>query len=43
MDKYVDFFSLEMPVRFDVIAVTGTDGDFKIKHIQEAFSPITIM
>jgi putative endonuclease len=43
MDKYVDFFSLNMPVRFDVIAVTGTDGDFKIKHIQEAFSPITIM
>ena len=30
---------LDMEVRFDIISVVLDDGDFKVKHIEEAFFP----
>ena len=40
-DKYINQYQLDMPVRFDIITVTGTKGHFSIEHIENAFySPI---
>ncbi len=40
-DKYINQYQLDMPVRFDIITVTGTKGHFAIEHIENAFySPI---
>ena len=30
---------LDKNVRFDIILLTGESGDFKLEHIQDAFSP----
>ena len=30
---------LDQGVRFDIILLTGTSGDFTIEHIEDAFSP----
>ena len=38
-DTYIKFFQLDSPVRFDIITVVGTMGNFKIDHIEEAFYP----
>jgi putative endonuclease len=38
-DAYIRYFRLNMPVRFDTIAVVGDAGNFKIEHIEEAFLP----
>ncbi|MDR2627254.1 MAG: YraN family protein [Dysgonamonadaceae bacterium] len=34
-DKYVRLFNIDMPVRFDIIAIAGE----KIEHIEDAFYP----
>lgn len=38
-DAYVRHFAVDMPVRFDIIAVTGRQGAFAIDHIAGAFYP----
>lgn len=38
-DAYIKLFQLDVPVRFDIITVTGTKDNFKIEHIKEAFFP----
>lgn len=38
-DAYIRLFQLDAPVRFDIITVVGTEGNFKIEHIKEAFYP----
>ncbi len=38
-DEYLKKFELDLPVRFDIISVTGTDSPFKIEHIENAFLP----
>ena len=39
--KYVAFYGIEFPLRFDIVAVTGTgDCDFSINHIEDAFNPV---
>lgn len=40
-DAYVRFHRYDLPVRFDVIAITGTKGYEKIEHFEDAFrSPL---
>lgn len=39
--KYVKYRNIDMPVRFDIVAVTGAGGkDCKINHIEDAFLPL---
>lgn len=38
-DAYIRKFSLDLPVRFDIITVIGTQPPFQIEHIEEAFFP----
>jgi putative endonuclease len=38
-DTYIKRFEIDLPVRFDIITVTGTEPPFHIEHIQEAFLP----
>lgn len=38
-DAYIKHYSLDLPVRFDILTVVGTDGKFEIEHIEEAFYP----
>ncbi|MDR2859323.1 MAG: YraN family protein [Mediterranea sp.] len=38
-DMYIKHFQLDTSVRFDIITVVGQEGNFKIKHIEEAFYP----
>jgi putative endonuclease len=37
-DRYIRRFDIDMPVRFDIIAITGE----KIEHIEDAFYPPAI-
>jgi len=40
-DAYLRLFDIDLPVRFDVITVTGDNGQYHIEHIPEAFfSPV---
>ncbi len=40
-DAYIRKNCIDLPVRFDIITVTGTNQPFRIEHIQEAFySPV---
>lgn len=40
-DAYVKHFSIDAPIRFDIITVVGEAPPFKIEHIEDAFySPI---
>jgi putative endonuclease len=34
---YVRTFRLDMPVRFDIITLIKTGGDYEIEHIEDAF------
>ena len=36
-DRYVRFFNLELPVRFDIITVIKKGEEFEIDHIEDAF------
>ena len=38
-DIYLKKYSIDLPVRFDVIAVTGVTPPFQIEHFIEAFFP----
>lgn len=39
--KYVSFYGIEMPLRFDIVTVTGTvGGECSINHIENAFNPM---
>lgn len=38
-DAYVRKFSIDLPIRFDVIALIGEHPPLKIKHIENAFYP----
>lgn len=37
-DTYMRYYELDMPVRFDIITVTGLSKPFHIRHIKNAFS-----
>lgn len=38
-DAYIKHFVIDLPVRFDIITVVGTQPPFDIEHIEEAFFP----
>ncbi len=38
-DAYIKHFSIDEPVRFDIITVIGEAGTFRIEHIKDAFYP----
>lgn len=38
-DAYVKEYGIDMPVRFDIVTVTGRGAPFRIRHIQDAFLP----
>ncbi len=39
--KFVGTYGIEFPLRFDIVAVTGTPGgDCDIRHIEDAFTPM---
>ena len=38
-DGYIKYFDLDLPARFDIIAVIGKGPDFEIDHIEDAFYP----
>ncbi len=38
---YVKMNRIDLPIRFDIVAITGTaDTDYSINHIERAFLPI---
>ena len=38
-DAYLRKFSVDLPVRFDIITLVGEKTPFTIEHIEEAFYP----
>ena len=38
-DAYLKKFQIDLPVRFDIITVVGTEPPYHIEHIKEAFFP----
>lgn len=38
-DAYVRKFSIDLPVRFDIITLVGSSSPYKIEHIEDAFFP----
>lgn len=38
-DSYLKKYAIDLPVRFDIITVVGTQPPFLIEHIEEAFFP----
>ncbi len=38
-DAYLRKFAIDLPVRFDIITITGREAPFRIEHIEEAFFP----
>ena len=38
-DAYLRNFCLDLPVRFDIITIVGSEEHFDIEHIREAFFP----
>lgn len=38
-DCYLKKFQIDLPVRFDVVCIIGTQPPFQIEHIEEAFLP----
>ena len=32
-------FDIDMPVRFDIVTAIGSEGNFRIEHIENAFYP----
>lgn len=42
-DFYIKYFNIELPIRFDIICVTGYYPNFQIEHLEDAFyPPVTI-
>jgi putative endonuclease len=38
-DYYIKQFEMDLPARFDIIALTGNEPNFDIEHIEDAFYP----
>ena len=38
-DAYVRKYEIDMPVRFDIISLTGTESPLEVEHIVNAFYP----
>ena len=39
-NRFVKSNLIDLPIRFDIIAITGTDGEhYKVDHIEDAFMP----
>lgn len=38
-NAYLHKYKIDIPVRFDIITVTGTNIPFQIQHIEDAFYP----
>lgn len=38
-DFYIKYFCIDLPVRFDIICITGYYPYFQIEHIEDAFYP----
>ena len=39
-NRFVKSNLIDLPIRFDIIAITGTDGEHcKVDHIEDAFMP----
>lgn len=38
-DEYIKMYKIDLPVRFDIISVTGTEPPFHIEHFPDAFYP----
>lgn len=38
-DAYIKHFNIDAFVRFDIITVVGTNGNFEVNHIENAFHP----
>ena len=38
-DAYIRKYNIDLPVRFDIIAVTGKEPPFHIEHFPDAFYP----
>ena len=38
-DAYLRFKCIDMDVRFDIISIVVDGGEFKVKHIEQAFFP----
>lgn len=38
-DTYLKKYKIDLPVRFDIITIVGTEPPFRIEHIEEAFFP----
>ena len=36
---YVHYHRIDLPIRFDIISITGEPGHQKVEHIEEAFYP----
>ena len=36
-DAYVRHYNLDLPVRFDIMILLGSDGAYQIEHIEDAF------
>ena len=42
-DAYVRLYRIDMPVRFDIITVVGSDAEHcKVVHVQDAFNPLLL-
>jgi putative endonuclease len=38
-DTYIKLYQIDNPIRFDIIAVTGDENDYKVEQIKDAFYP----
>ena len=38
-DLYIKIFDIDLPVRFDIISITGYHPNYIIDHIEDAFYP----
>lgn len=38
-NAYLHKYQIDLPVRFDIITVTGLEKPFQVNHIEEAFYP----
>lgn len=39
-NKYVKLNCIDLPIRFDIVAITGTnDENYSVEHIEDAFLP----
>lgn len=38
-NAYIRYHRIDLPVRFDVIAITGEPGNMVVEHVEDAFYP----